>query len=65
MDLLQEQKKKFYEDHLSSRKGQISEEVDKEYEQERRKLNGNFTTTSATSRGLRCNKWFECVVKTV
>ena len=36
MELLQNQEKHFYEDQLSSRKGRTSEEVDEEYERERK-----------------------------
>ena len=36
MELLQNQEKHFYEDQLSSRKGRTSEEVDEEYESERK-----------------------------
>ena len=35
MEHFQNQRKQFYEDQLSSRKGWISEEVDEEYERKR------------------------------
>ena len=49
MDLLQNQEKQFYEDQLSLRKGQISEEVDEDYERER-KFIANFATAPARPR---------------